>query len=170
MKHGSAFLAVLMLGTLAGCGGGGPAVAAALPPELLLLVTGEVDCAGAPLVQVRQHRYDFTGDGVEDALLAVRCDAGAGAPPSAVFAIAARPGGPEVVDELLEPDEGEVVKDLQGTGPNAVVTTFGFSPKAPRCCPDLQISHTYRWDGSAFGDGTAQSTALPEAPAEDGSE
>ncbi|HVE24099.1 MAG TPA: hypothetical protein VNC22_01785, partial [Sporichthya sp.] len=95
MKSGAA-LAALALFALTGCGGGGgPAVAAALPPELLPLVAGDVDCAGAPLVQVRQHRYDFTGDGVEDALLAVRCDAGAGAPPSAVFAIAARPAGPE---------------------------------------------------------------------------
>jgi hypothetical protein len=167
---GPATIAALTLATVAGCGGGSPAVAAALPPDLLSLVTGEVDCAGMPLVQVRQHRYDFTGDGVEDALLAVRCDAGAGAPPSAVFAIAARPGGPEVVDELLKPDTGEVVKDLQATGPNAVVTTFGFGPTAPRCCPDLQISHTYRWDGNAFDEGTAQSTPLPEAPPEDGSE
>jgi hypothetical protein len=168
---GTATIASLLVCALAGCGGGGgPASAPVLPPELLPLVTGEVDCAGAPLVQVRQHRYDFTGDGVEDALLAVRCDAGAGAPPSAVFAIAARPKGPEVVDELLKPDNGEVVKDLEAVGPNAVVTTFGFGPTAPRCCPDLQISHTYRWDGTAFDEGTEQSTPLPEAPDDDASE
>lgn len=170
MKSGAA-LAALALFVLTGCGGGGgPAVAAALPPELLPLVAGDVDCAGSPLVQVRQHRYDFTGDGVEDALLAVRCDAGAGAPPSAVFAIAARPAGPEVVDELLKPDDGEVVKDLQATGPNAEVTTFAFGPTAPRCCPDLEISRTYRWDGTAFDAGTARSTPLPEAPADDDTE
>jgi hypothetical protein len=157
-------IAALLLGTLGGCGGGGPATASALPPDLLTLLTTQVDCAGAPLVQVRQHRYDFTGDGVEDALIAVRCDTGAGAPPSAVFAVAARPKGPEVLDELLKPEDGQVVKDLQAVGPNAVVTTFGFGPNAPRCCPDLQISHTYHWDGSAFGDGISQSTPLPEAP------
>jgi hypothetical protein len=167
VRFGTSLPASLALAALAGCGGGGPAVAAPLPPELVPVVTGDVDCAGAPLVQVRQHRYDFTGDGVQDALLAVRCDAGAGAPPSAVFAIAARPNGPEVVDELLNPDDGEVVKDLQATGPNAVVTTFGFGPNAPRCCPDLEISHTYRWDGATFDAGTARSTPLPEAPPAD---
>lgn len=152
---------------VAGCGGGGgAATAAALPPELLDLLTTQVDCAGAPLVQVRQHRYDFTGDAVEDALVAVRCDAGAGAPPSAVFAVAARPGGPEVLDELLGPEQGEVVKDLDAVGPNAVVTTFGFGPEAPRCCPDLEVQHTFRWDGAAFGAPTTASTPLPDATKE----
>lgn len=156
---------------LAGCGGGGGATtAAALPPELLDLLTAQVDCAGAPLVQVRQHRYDFTGDAVEDALVAVRCDPGAGAPPSAVFAVAARPGGPEVLDELLSPDQGEVVKDLDAVGPNAVVTTFGFGPEAPRCCPDLEVQHTYRWDGATFGVPTTASTPLPDASRETSTE
>lgn len=170
MKLGTASVAPLAFVLIAGCGGGGPALAAPLPPELLDLLKGQMDCAGAPLVQVRQHRYDFTGDGVEDALVAVRCDPGAGAPPSAVFAIAARPKGPEVVDELLKADAGEVVSDLEAAGPNAVVTTFGFSANAPRCCPDLQISHTYRWDGTGFDDGTAQSSPLPQAPSGKGGE
>jgi hypothetical protein len=165
VKPGAATtIAAVALVLVSGCGrGGGPKTSAALPPELLDRLTGQVDCAGAPLVQVRQHRYDFTGDGVEDALVAVRCDAGAGAPPSAVFAIAATPGDPEVVDELLRPEDGEVVQNLAAVGPNAVVTTFGFGPDAPRCCPDLQVTHTYRWDGAAFADGTTQSTPLPEA-------
>ena len=160
--------AILTVALVAGCGGrrriGDDR--GRVPPELVDLLTSEVDCVGAPLVQVRQHRYDFTGDGVEDALVAVRCDAGAGAPPSAVFAIAARPGGPEVLDELLSPEEGEVVKDLRAVGLNAVVTAFGFGPDAPRCCPDLELSHTYRWDGTTFADGTTESTPLPEASKE----
>lgn len=156
-------LAALLLSVLAGCGGGGPTTASALPPELVDLLVSQVDCVGAPLVQVRQHRYDFTGDAVEDALVAVRCDAGAGAPPSAVFAVAARPGGPEVLDELLSPEAGEVVKDLQGVGPTAMVTTFGFGPDAPRCCPDLEVQHTFRWDGATFGEPTTASTPLPDA-------
>ena len=158
---------MITLLVLAGCGGGGgPATAAALPPELLPVLTSQVDCAGAPLVQVRQHRYDFTADGVEDALVAVRCDSGAGAPPSAVFAVAARPAGPEVLDELLSPDQGEVVKDLQAVGASAVVTTFGFGPDAPRCCPDLEVKHTFRWDGTTFTGPVSESAPLPEAPQE----
>ena len=166
-RKGFGVTVLITLLVLTGCGsGGGPAPAAALPPELLDVLTTQVDCAGAPLVQVRQHRYDFTGDAVEDALIAVRCEAGAGAPPSAVFAVAAGPGGPEVLDELLSPDQGEVVKDLRAVGPSAVVTTFGFGPQAPRCCPDLEVRHTFRWDGATFGDPTTASTPLPEASGE----
>lgn len=171
MRSGAAAtIAALVLGALAGCGGGGgaPASAPPLPDELLGLLTGQVDCGpGAGVVLVRQHRGDFTGDGLADALLAVRCDTGAGAPPSAVFAIAARPAGPEVIDELLKPDLGEVVSGLDVTGPTAVVTAFGSSADAPRCCPDLGITHTYRWDGTAFDDGIRQATPLPEAQAKD---
>lgn len=163
-----AVLGALALGILAGCGSGGgrPATAATLPDELIGLLTGQLDCGpGTALVLVRQNRGDFTGDGVADALAAVRCDTGAGAPPSAVFAIAARPQGPEVIDELLKPDLGEVVNGLEVTGSTAVVTTFGSSPDAPRCCPDLAITHTYRWDGVTFNDGTRVATPLPDAPA-----
>jgi hypothetical protein len=120
------------------------------------------------MVMVRQHRYDFSGDGAPDALVAVRCDVGAGAPPSAVFAVLNSATGPRVVDELLTPDAGEVVSDLTGIGPTAVITTFAFSPGAPRCCPDLQATHTYHWDGAEFDAGTRTATPLPSTAPGDG--
>lgn len=159
------WITLALLGGLAACGAESDAAAGAqaLPPELVDVLAGQVDCGGSPLVQVRQHRYDFTGDAVEDALLAVRCDTGAGAPPSTVLAVAATPDGPEVVDELLASADGEVVNSLAATGPTAVVGTFAFSPEAPRCCPDLAVTHRYRWDGTAFDAGSREATPLPSA-------
>ncbi len=56
--------------------------AAPLPDDLLPLLKGQVDCGGAKLLLVRQHLFDFTGDGVPDAIVAVRCDTeGMGSPP-----------------------------------------------------------------------------------------
>lgn len=160
---------MLVLVALAGCGAGSGAPAAApLPADLLPLLRGQVDCGGKALVLVKQHEYDFTGDGVPDALVAVRCDAAAGAPPSAVFAIAAGPAAAQVVGQLLAPAAGEVVSDLSGQGGEAVVTTFAFGPNAPRCCPDLQAVHRFHWTGTDFDPGTRTVSPLPSAgPADD---
>jgi hypothetical protein len=155
---------------LAGCGAARSTVAAAapLPDDMLPMLTGQVDCGGAKLVMVRQHSWDFTGDGVSDALVAVRCDTGAGSPPSAVFAVAAGRTGPIVVGELLRPADGEVVSDLSGQGGQAVITAFAFGPDAPRCCPDLVAVHRYQWNGRGFDPGTRVATPLPTATAGDG--
>src|SRR5262249_6391739 len=103
-------VAALAVGLLAACGArAAGSTAQGLPDELLPLLTGQLDCAGSPLALVRQHAWDFTGDGVPDALVAVRCDSGAGSPPSAVFAIAAGAGRPSIVGELLRPSDNEVV-------------------------------------------------------------
>jgi hypothetical protein len=153
---------VLVLAGLSACGGGaGSASAAPLPAELLPLLVGQLDCAGRPLVMVRQHTFDFTGDGVPDALAAVRCDNGAGNPPSAVFAIAATRSGPQIVGRLLPQSADEIVSDLSGQDADAVVTAFAFGPSAPRCCPDLQAVHRYHWDGTAFDAGARTTAPLP---------
>jgi hypothetical protein len=163
----AAAVSTLALVLLAGCGGTAK-VAPALPPDLTAVLTGQVDCGGSGIVTVRQHNYDFTGDGVPDALVAVRCNVGAGSPPSAVFAVAAAAPGPRVVGELLKPEAGEVVSDLSGSGPTAVVTSFAYSPDAARCCPDLQATHTYHWNGTTFDAGTRTATPLPSTAPGDG--
>ncbi|HEX3826467.1 MAG TPA: hypothetical protein VHV82_04260 [Sporichthyaceae bacterium] len=163
-------VAASVVGLLAGCGAARSTVAAAapLPDDLLGLLTGQADCGGAKLVLVRQHSWDFTGDGVADALVAVRCDTGAGSPPSAVFAVAAGGGGPRIVGELLRPADDEVVSELSGQGAQAVITAFAFGPNAPRCCPDLVAVHRYQWNGAGFDPGTRVATPLPTATADAG--
>lgn len=155
--------AAALLAALAGCGGARADAPPELPVDLLPALTGQVDCAGQSLVMVRQVRYDFTGDGVADALAAVRCDAGAGSPPSTVFALVAEAAGPRVAGTLLDAEAGEVVTEVTGSGPEAVVRGFAFSPDAPRCCPDLEVVHRYRWTGAKFDAGTRTATPLPSA-------
>jgi hypothetical protein len=161
-------LAAVVLGACGSSSGADAPAAAPLPDDLLPLLKGQVDCGGQKLLLVRQHFFDFTGDGVPDAIVAVRCDEGMGSPPSAVFAIAAGTAGPRVAGELLKPTAGEVVSDLDGAGSQAIVTTFAFGPTAPRCCPDLQVVHRYEWNGTAFDAGTGVATPLPSAGPDDG--
>lgn len=157
-----------VLAVLGGCGGAKADAPPELPIDLLPAISGQVDCGTQQVVMVRQYRYDFTGDGVQDALAAVRCEAGAGSPPSTVFALVAGPQGPQVAGKLLDADAGEVVTEVNGQGPEAVVKGFAFSSSAPRCCPDLEVVHRYRWTGTAFDAGTRVATPLPTtAPGDD---
>jgi hypothetical protein len=85
-----------------------------------------------------------------------------------VFALVAAAQGPQVAGKLLDADAGEVVTEVSGQGPEAVVKGFAFSPAAPRCCPDLDVTHRYRWTGTAFDAGTRVATPLPTtAPGDD---
>ncbi|MGQ0844150.1 MAG: hypothetical protein ACT4QF_08440 [Sporichthyaceae bacterium] len=152
---------------LSGCGGAQASSPPELGPDLLPAMAGQVDCGDRPLVMVRQYRYDFDADGVPDALAAVRCDTGAGSPPSTVFAIKAAPQGALVVGKLLDGDAGEVVSDVSGQGAEAVVKGFSFSDDAPRCCPDTEVVRRYRWTGAGFDAGTRVETPLPAASAAD---
>ncbi len=160
-------IAAGLLGLLSGCGGAQASAPPELPIDLLAAVTGQVDCGGDTMVMVRQYRYDFSGDGVQDALVAVRCDTGAGSPPSSVFALQAGEQGPLVVGKLLDGDAGEVVTEVTGQGSEAIVKGFAFSPTAPRCCPDLDVMHRYQWVGTAFGPGVRTATPLPTAQPSD---
>ncbi|MGQ0466218.1 MAG: hypothetical protein ACT4QG_12945 [Sporichthyaceae bacterium] len=159
--------AACSLAVLSGCGGAQAGPPPELPPDLLPALTGQVGCGTQPIVMVRQYRYDFDADGVEDALAAVRCDTGAGSPPSTVFAIKATPAGAQIVGKLLDAAAGEVVTEVSGQGPEAVVSGFAFSPTAPRCCPDLEVVHRYRWTGQAFDAGVRTATPLPSADPSD---
>ncbi len=132
--------------------------AAALPHDLSPTVTERMACGdirqvAVPVVTIREHRYDFTGDGVPDAIVAVRCDTGAGNPPSAVFALAAGLLGPEVVGELVDPAGGGVVSELRPDGAGLSVVSRAYSEDAPRCCPDVEVTYAFQWDGERFAPG-----------------
>jgi hypothetical protein len=156
----------LLLALLSGCGQVAaravsaaaplpPAVASVLPVDLLPRLAAPMACGrlsggAVPLVRLRERRHDFTGDGVPDAVVAVRCDTGAGNPPSAVFAVLATPNGPAVQARLVDARSGEVVRDLRLRGADLSVASLGYSANAPRCCPDLRITRAFHWDGQRF--------------------
>lgn len=161
---GAVLLAVLalLLGACARTAAPAP-VAASLPLDLAPAVAGEMACGSLGVKILRQELADFTGDGVPDAVLAARCDAGAGNPPSAVFALAAVPGGQGVPVRLLDPSRGDVLKDVRAHGPEVAVITFSYSPGVPRCCPDLEVTSQFHWDGSSVVPGAVTRAPLVAA-------
>lgn len=131
--------------------------ATVLPADIVPTVTGPMGCGKVrkvpvKVVKIREQRYDFNGDGLNDAIVAVRCDTGAGNPPSAVFAVATTPAGP-AVEKLVDPRAGGVVSDLRPAGAELAVVSHGYSADAPRCCPDLEVTYAFRWDGARFAVG-----------------
>lgn len=77
-------------------------------------------------------------------VVAGRCDAGAGNPPSGVFLVAAH-GGAARVAETLVSDTADLVLPTVSVTPEAVtVVASGFSSAdVPRCCPDRAVVR--RW-------------------------
>lgn len=145
---GAVLLALLAI-VLAACGRAVAPVpaAASLPLDLKPAVADLMACGTVGVSVIREKAVDFTGDGVLDAVIAARCAAGAGNPPSAVFAVAARPDGVAVPERLLDPAAGEVLKDIGVRGSQLTIVTYGYSRGVPRCCPDLEKTARFHWDG-----------------------
>ncbi|MCU0264538.1 MAG: hypothetical protein MUC45_00250 [Actinomycetia bacterium] len=85
-------------------------------------------------------------------LVAARCDAGAGNPPSGVFLVRAGDAGAQLAATLVPDTLDLVLPHLAVTDDAVTVTADGFSaPDVPRCCPDRTVVRTW-----AVGDGTLE--------------
>jgi hypothetical protein len=125
-----------------------PARPAAAPPAApdWKLIRYPLDCDGFGVVLMdSQDGLDFTGDGRPEAVRLVRCNAGAGSPPSVLYAFTAqRDGTPRLLQTLLRPSEDLLVnafytEDGQIYGPADGCS----SDDVPRCCPDVQKQLTW---------------------------
>jgi hypothetical protein len=161
---GAALLAVLTV-ALGACGRVAAPVpaAASLPLDLKPAVADLMACGALGVTVIREKLVDFTGDGATDAVVAARCSAGAGNPPSAVFAVAATAGGAPAPERLLDPAGGDVLKEIRSTGTELALVTYGYSAGAPRCCPDLQKTLRFHWDGSRVVPGAVTRAPLVAA-------
>lgn len=93
------------------------------------------------------------GDGRE-AVVVLRCDAGAGSPPSAVFvydrgSLRTEPAAP--VATLLDAGEDVLLSDVDAAPGEVTGEGYGYSrPDLPRCCPDRHDTYTWTWTGGGF--------------------
>ncbi|MEU8353202.1 hypothetical protein [Streptomyces sp. NPDC048845] len=119
-----------------------------------------LDCGGGGVQVLEDGASDLDGDGREETVAVVRCEAGMGTPPSGVYVLthAADPGyPPRVLETLVDPAEGMTVTDLAVAGRTVSATLLGYSSKdVPRCCPDRRRAVKWQWQ-----DGKFRLTALP---------
>jgi hypothetical protein len=112
-----------------------------------------MDCGGLPQEVTRVVLGDATGDRRAEAVVAARCAAGAGSPPSAVFVFGVQAGQPEpqLLATLIKLDQNVLIDDVGASVEGITARGHGYSsPDVPRCCPDLEIDWRWQWTGSGF--------------------
>ncbi|MFE2165369.1 hypothetical protein ACFXB3_09865 [Streptomyces sp. NPDC059447] len=117
-------------------------------------VTYPLDCKGAPQTVTATAQGDLDGDGRPETVAAVRCDAGSGTPPHAIYVLVQdRTAGarPRVVATLLEAGLRKTATDLTVRDGVVTATLLGYSsPDVPRYSPDLKQRAKWRWSDGKF--------------------
>jgi hypothetical protein len=136
--------------------GGFPVVGAAGPGGTLdrvdwSTVDYPLTCDGTA-TRVQDVRLgDVDGDGPSEAVVTVRCDAGAGSPPSALYVYDGRPGRLRLLGTLLRPEDDVLLTTVRVQDRKVTATGTSYSSdQVPRCCPDQRFSATWQWNGSRF--------------------
>ncbi|MFF8846103.1 hypothetical protein ACF08N_25870 [Streptomyces sp. NPDC015127] len=111
-----------------------------------------LECGAVESVVTRRATGDLDGDGSPETVVAARCDAGSGTPPSGVYVLAAgRDTAARVVATLVQPAEKLSVGSLAVRDGAITATLLGYSsPDVPSCCPDKRESVEWRWQGGKF--------------------
>lgn len=126
-------------------------------------LTYPLDCKGAPQAVTATAEGDLDGDGRPETVAAVRCDAGSGTPPHALYVLArdpAKDAAPRVVATLLEAGRQQTATGLTVRDGAVTATLLGYSsPEVPRYSPDTKQLAKWRWTGGKFRQELTDSTA-----------
>ncbi|MFD3540648.1 hypothetical protein ACFWUQ_14240 [Streptomyces sp. NPDC058662] len=125
--------------------------------------TYPLDCKGAAQTVTATAHGDLDGDGRPETVAAVRCAAGSGTPPHAVYVLTrdrTPAAAPRVVATLLDPARRQNVTELTVRDAAVTATLLGYSsPDVPRCCPDLTQHAKWLWTGGKFRQELTDSSA-----------
>ncbi|MFF1409278.1 hypothetical protein ACFVX6_05675 [Streptomyces sp. NPDC058289] len=125
-------------------------------------ITYPLDCKGAPQAVTATAEGDLDGDGHPETVAAVRCDAGSGTPPHAIYVLAqdtTKAAKPRVVATLLEAGRKQTATDLTVREGLVTASLLGYSsPEVPRYSPDTKQLAKWRWTGGKFRQELTDST------------
>ncbi|MFG2711530.1 hypothetical protein ACGFX2_13345 [Streptomyces goshikiensis] len=113
-----------------------------------------LDCNGAPQAVTDTAQGDLDGDGRPETVAAVRCDAGSGTPPHALYVLTRGQGEgapPRVVATLLDTARRQTVSGLTVRDGLVTASLLGYSsPDVPRFSPDTKQLAKWRWSDGKF--------------------
>ena len=161
MRRATLASLAVALGLATGCGGAHPATdvsspttdRSALTRTDWAAVSYPFDCSSVGYLVMRTRYADLNGDGRLDAVVLVRCNAGAGNPPVGLYAFdgASSPRQPRPMATLISPETDRIAPDFTVNGTTVTVDAYGYSSDSvPRCCPDQKFHLTWRWHGSTY--------------------
>ncbi|MFE0581974.1 hypothetical protein [Streptomyces sp. NPDC058874] len=117
-------------------------------------VTYPLDCKGTSQTVTATAQGDLDGDGRPETVAAVRCDAGSGTPPHAIYVLTQGPAEgsrPRVVATLLDTPQRRTATELTVRDRTVTARLLGYSgPEVPRCCPDKKQLAKWRWSDGKF--------------------
>lgn len=117
-------------------------------------ITYPLDCKGAPQAVTATAQGDLDGDGRPETVAAVRCDAGSGTPPHAIYVLVNDPAEstrPRIVATLLDAAQRKTATDLTVRDATVTASLLGYSsPDVPRYNPDLKQLAKWRWTDGKF--------------------
>ncbi|WP_406367438.1 hypothetical protein [Streptomyces sp. NBC_01546] len=131
-------------------------------------VTYPLDCKGNPQAVTATAEGDLDGDGRPETVAAVRCQAGSGTPPHAIYVLtqtapdkdATEGSSPRVVATLLDTPQRQTATDLTVRDGIVTATLLGYSsPDVPRYSPDVKKLAKWRWSDGKFRQELTDSTA-----------
>lgn len=140
----------------------GPQTTTATAPDAAT-VTYPLDCKGTPQAVTATAHGDLDGDGRPETVAAVRCQAGSGTPPHAIYVLTrdrTEDAAPRVVATLLDAPQRQTAADLTVRDGTVTATLLGYSsPEVPRYSPDVKKLAKWRWTGGKFRQELTDSTA-----------
>ncbi|MEU8142711.1 hypothetical protein [Nonomuraea sp. NPDC048901] len=94
---------------------------------------------------------DLTRDGKRETVVVSSCPSSTSSNPLIAFVYdgASKPSAPRLLGKLGKNRYFRTLK-VAIRGGSAHLHGKAISDRAPRCCPDLIVSQTYRWDGTRF--------------------
>jgi hypothetical protein len=111
--------------------------------------------------------YPSPAPGVQLAVVFVQCVHGAGSPPSAVLLYdhADTSTTPHLLQTLVtyQDDWSPALHGVTSSGANLTIAVAGYTSNAPRCCPDIQTSLTWVWQGTTYAE-TSQEPPHSQLP------
>ncbi|ANW20989.1 hypothetical protein I3J09_23945 [Streptomyces clavuligerus] len=115
-------------------------------------VTLPLNCGNIKSTLVGRATGDLDGDRRPETVVAARCAAGSGTPPTGVYVLTAdRTGAPRLVATLLAPESRQTAQSLAVRDGAVTATLLGYSsPDVPSCCPDLTERARWTWQDGSF--------------------
>ncbi len=104
-----------------------------------------MNCGGTGVVVVQALNKDYSGDGRPEAVRLVRCNAGAGSPPSSLFVYNAdKFGAPHLIDTLISQGEGLAMNGISSEGNDLFGTVYAVDGSG------IEYNVAWVWQGKGF--------------------